>query len=211
MEHILSEIERVSNEMLYTAQKHSAWVQFVGRLEILCSDPRLNIPDRLASLFDEMREYQDDDFTLGDARRLHGMIEAIAFLARSPDEQSDKLLVEFDLAPDDKARLLLLCEQMRKIIWSAEIFDDAHRVRLLNRVSAIETQVHKSKGNLDVILAGIVDFGDAAGKFGERVKPLTDRMREIGLVARKSSKDYDKIPAPDEVRRLPKPETDEAE
>lgn len=116
------------------------------------------------------------------------------------------LLPRFELGKKDKSRIFELCDKMRKIIFVSDFFDEAHKVRLLDRIAAIEKETHQTKGKLDVVLAGIVDTGDALGKFGEKVKPLTDRMKEVAQIARKGSKQYDQIPAPDEVKQLPAPE-----
>ena len=95
---------------------------------------------------------------------------------------------------------------MRKIVFSSSIFDAPHRRRLLNRIAAIEHEVHQKQGKLDVILAGVVDVGDALGKFGDKIEPLTKRMKEVAQIARSGSKEYEQIPAPDEIKALPAPE-----
>ena len=70
--------------------------------------------------------------------------------------------------------------------------------------------MHKSKGNYDVILGGFVDFGDALGKFENKAKPFLDRIKEIKQITRSGSKEYDKLPQPDETPLLapPSPEGD---
>jgi len=95
---------------------------------------------------------------------------------------------------------------MRKIILATPDFDDPHRVRLLNRLSAIEKEVLKSTGLFDVIRGGMNDLGETLGKFGKDIKPLTDRMREVVSIVRKSTKAYDQLPDPDEIEKLPAPD-----
>ena len=101
--------------------------------------------------------------------------------------------------------MLSLCTEIRILIFRTKIFDEPHKLRLLNRVAAIEREIHQPKGRMDVILAGVVDVGDAAGKFGEKVKPLTDRFQEIVGVVWGKSKQYEQLPRPDDVKRLPPP------
>lgn len=128
----------------------------------------------------------------------------------TPDESanSPELTPEFHLATKEKSRVFELCTDMRKIIFASEIFDEPHKVRLLNRIAAIEKEVHKKVGKLDTVLAGVVDVGDALGKFGRKIEPLTKRMKEVAEIARGGSKQYEQIPAPEETLGLPAPEED---
>lgn len=126
-------------------------------------------------------------------------------------EQVEELLPTFTLEAPDQARVLKLCGDMRKIIIGTTDFDTAHKRRLLDRVAAIEKQVHQEKGMLDVVLAGVTDVGETLGKFGKDLKPLTDRMSEINKIARGGSKEYDQIPAPEEIKSLPAPEEEAPE
>lgn len=116
----------------------------------------------------------------------------------------------FSLQNKEKARVLELCVDIRKIIFASTFFDEPHKRRLLNRIAAIEHEVHQKKGKLDVLLAGVSDVGDALGNFGKQVEPLTKRMKEIANLGRKGSSEYDQLPSPDEIPALPPPnETEE--
>jgi hypothetical protein len=123
-----------------------------------------------------------------------------------------RLVPLFELGPNDQIRIQGLCEQMRKVVFSTADFDEPHRLRLLNRIAAIEAEIKKPLGMFDVVRGGINDLGETFGKFGKDIKPLTDRMREVVSIARKGTKEYDQLPEPDEVKRLPAPEEkDDAE
>lgn len=124
-------------------------------------------------------------------------------------ETSDELEPKFELAESEKAEVLKLSDQMRKIVFSSAVFDEPHKKRLLDRIAAIEKEVHQPKGRLDVILAGVSDVGDTLKKFGGDLKPLSDRMREIKSIAQSNSKEYVQIPAPEDVKKLPAPEDGE--
>jgi hypothetical protein len=125
------------------------------------------------------------------------------------DVESSSLVPLFEIQKSDKDRIFELCNDMRKIVFASEVFDHPHRVRLLNRIAAIEAETHKPKGMFDVVRGGINDLGETLGKFGTDIKPLTDRMREVVGIARKGTKEYDQLPAPDEVKQLPPPRDDE--
>lgn len=117
-------------------------------------------------------------------------------------EVNDALTPQFSLQKQDKARVYELCGQIRKIILAEPSFDEPHKRRLLNRIAAVEKEVGKEKGRFDTILAGIVDFGETAGKFGKDIKPLTDRYREVREITQAGTKEYDQIPAPEEIKRI---------
>ena len=122
------------------------------------------------------------------------------------EENNDELAPKFTLNKSDLERVLELCSQMRKIVLATVQFDEPHKLRLLNRIAGIEKQAVSKKGLLDVVRAGVSDVGETLGKFGVDIKPLTDRMKEVASIARRSSKQYDQLPAPEEIERLPKPE-----
>lgn len=99
-----------------------------------------------------------------------------------------------------------LCHDMRRIVLNSTVFDVAHKRRLLNRVSAIEQQVLQPKGLFDIVRGGLSDVGEALGKFGTDIKPLTDRMNEVVGIVRRATHEYDQLPPSDEVKQLPKPD-----
>jgi hypothetical protein len=124
-------------------------------------------------------------------------------------ENDQELTPTFQLTTDDKELVLELSSKIRMIIFSSPLFDQPHKRRLLNRIAAIEREIHQPKGRLDVILAGISDVGDAAKKFGTDLKPIVDRMTEIKRITQTSSSEYDQIPPPEEKLSLPAPDEDE--
>ncbi|UWR61801.1 hypothetical protein [Phaeobacter inhibens] len=125
------------------------------------------------------------------------------------DNVSHDVLQTFEISSDDKSKLLALCSEMRELINSTLELDDKTKNRIAKRITAIEAQVRSGLGILDVVLSGMAEVGEAAGKFGNDVKPLVDRMREVAQIARSGSNDQDALPAPEEVKKLPKPEVEE--
>jgi hypothetical protein len=127
----------------------------------------------------------------------------------SDASSSDDLNPTFELDPDEQARVLQLSEKIRQIIFSSTVFDAPHKRRLLNRIAAVEREVHQDKGKLDVVLAGISDVGDTLKKFGGDLKPLSDRYKEIVQLTKSKSEQYEQIPPPPDQAALPPPDTDE--
>jgi len=120
-------------------------------------------------------------------------------------DQNETLLPTFSLKHQDVKRIEVLCMKMREIIFETDFFDDAHRRRLLDRLTLIEREIHQPKGKFDIVRGGLNDLGETLGKFGKDIKPLTDRMNEIVDIARKATGFYDQLPAPKEIKKLPKP------
>jgi hypothetical protein len=118
--------------------------------------------------------------------------------------KNEELIPTFQLPAKDKTRVLKLCKDMRKIVFSSQVFDEPHKRRLLNRIAAIESQVLQRRGMFDVVRSGISDVGETLGKFGIDVKPLTDRMSEVVGIVRNSTDEYTQLPATDEIKKLPR-------
>lgn len=117
----------------------------------------------------------------------------------------------FNLDKEAVARIMRLIAEMKDIVTSSDIFSKDHKKRLIDRISQVEIEIHKEKGRFDVILGGVVDFGDALGLFGKKVKPLVDRMKEIRNITQKTTRDYQRLPPPDDLKRLPPPDSDAGE
>jgi hypothetical protein len=130
-------------------------------------------------------------------------------VGNADDQNQDDLAPTFSLDSDEATRVVELTTQMRKIVFASTNFDAPHKKRLLDRIAAIEKEVHQPKGKLDVVLAGISDLGDTLKKFGGDLKPLSDRYAEVVKITRSRSKEYDQLPAPDEVPGLPAPDEQE--
>ncbi len=167
------------------------------------------LPKKFLNVVQEGWEYSS-----GDQKQLAERLDRVWRLHDEfPTEHvssNDALLPTFELSENDKAKVLELCSKMRLIILASHFFDDAHKRRLLDRINAIEKHVHQEKGLVDVVLGGVSDVGDTLKKFGQDLKPLTDRMAEIKRIVQSNSAEYSQIPAPEEVEALPPPEEEQA-
>ncbi|WP_288940417.1 hypothetical protein [uncultured Roseovarius sp.] len=192
--------KHVNVRLMYTIRGYSTW--FPAELA--------NAVDSIFKSFDDNTARGLDDSAISDMDKILGLIEGIKRAEESNfNALQEELIPTFSLNQSDKERVLKLCGEMRKIVLATEDFDQAHRRRLLNRISGIEHQVEQPSGLLDVVRAGVSDVGETLGKFGKDIEPLTKRMQEVANIARKNSKQYEKIPAPEDVKQLPKPEEDE--
>jgi len=176
-------------------------------IAMLTNAAKNKLPSRFVEIVSDMDKnflHHSGDSRLNCLYRLNEIYEVSKLLpATSIDGlDSEELTPLFSLEEEETNEILDLCSKMRKIILSTNEFDQAHKVRLLNRISAIESEVHKEKGRFDVILAGVSEVGETLGKFGTSIKPLTDRMAEVAKITRSKTKAYDQIPAPEDVKQI---------
>ena len=180
----------------------------MDELAMLVSLEKRNLPTRFVQLVEQM----DSAFPSTSSGRAHAherLSRILAVANEFPEQQvlaeTEELLPRFQLAKPDHDRVMELCADMRKIVFSSNVFDEPHKRRLLNRIAGIEYQLSQKKGLFDVVRGGVNDLGETLGKFGKDIKPLTDRMNEVVSIVRRSTKEYDQLPPPDEVKQLPPP------
>lgn len=181
----------------------------MDELSMLTQASQSILPERFVKIVSEA----DQNFPSTHKSRdeLRERLERVLFVSKSIPEPASHsngsaLLPTFTLPKKDKDRVVKLCGDMRKIVFASVDFDEPHKKRLLNRIAAMEKQVLSKTGLFDVILGGVSDIGETIGKFGKDIKPLTDRMNEVAQITRQGTKEYDQIPAPEEIKRLPKPD-----
>jgi hypothetical protein len=154
--------------------------------------------------FDEKVEEGDIRPATRCMERLLGLLEGCVLLTEHASEAEFAALPlpVFSLNKSDRSRVPKLCADMRKIVLSTDAFDHPHKVRISNRIAEIEAEIHKEKGRFDTILGGVVDIGEALGRFGKALKPLTDRMSEVRRITQENTPEYSQIPPPDEIKRI---------
>ncbi|NDV00957.1 hypothetical protein [Pseudoroseicyclus tamaricis] len=112
----------------------------------------------------------------------------------------------FEVDGDHHERALELCAQIRAIVNENPQYDENKKVRLLRKVSAIETEFLRSKGILQVVLGAASEIGDSVNKFGKDLKPITDRLVELKGIAKSGTREVDLIEGPEEKKKLPPPD-----
>ena len=203
----------LKKSLLYTNYSRSVidQLKLISASEKECFSEQFNdVLKTYENTYPHLSESERFDYT----NRLSEIIElelAISKIQETSNATGTDLLPMFELTESDQVRVALLCSQMRKIVSGATVFDNPHKVRLLDRIAAIEVEVLKPKGLFDVVRGGMTDLGETLGIFGHDIKPLTDRMREVVGIARRNTKDYDKLPAPEETLSLPAPDEDSSD
>lgn len=180
----------------------------IDELLMLIEASESQFPARFLKVSSALEDFNAEypEIFIDSYQRLLRILEVSARIPHTSKADDSPLTPVFTLKAKDKTRVIKLCADMRKIILASTDFDHPHKIRLANRIAAIEAQVHKENGMYDVIIGGVSDIGETLGKFGKDIKPLTDRINEVMKITRAATKEYDQIPAPDEVKQLPKPE-----
>ena len=194
---------------LVSIQNNSPSSADVDELVLLTNLAANLLPDRFREIVVNVDRSSDEAESLRqNAARLLRILDVHSQFSSDIHENADNelLIPTFHLEKRDQARVVELCSEMLKIVFSSDVFDHPHKRRLLDRIAAIEKQVFQERGIFDVVRGGIDDLGETLGKFGVNIKPLTDRMAEVVKITRRATKEYDQLPAPDEVRQLPPPD-----
>jgi hypothetical protein len=201
LERIVQTVNALSSEY----SKHRVQIDELYYLIDICEN---DLPTQFIDLVKDAHSKTGTSASIFETRkkRMQGILDIASKFPKQPQIVSDDLMPTFKLNENDKKRVLKLCGDIRKIVFSSNDFDDPHKKRLLNRIAAIEKQVYSPKGLFDVVLGGVSDIGETVGKFGKDIKPLTDRIEEIKRITRKNSSAYDQLPEPEELKKLPAPE-----
>ncbi|WP_291731887.1 hypothetical protein [Leisingera sp. F5] len=112
-------------------------------------------------------------------------------------------LVKLDESDIEKIQSLI--DKTRKTIGSSTFLDDQHKQRLLARLEVLQSEIHKVQSDMDRALAGLVEVGDAMGKFGKKASPLVEAFEKIAGVFNSKREEPLQLPAP--PKALPKPES----
>jgi hypothetical protein len=89
----------------------------------------------------------------------------------------------YEFSEGDLKKVQTSINDLRGLINDSKIIEDNHKHRLLKRLERLQSELHKKMSDLDRFWGFVGDAGVVMGKFGNDVKPLTDRIREMmGIV-----------------------------
>jgi len=101
----------------------------------------------------------------------------------------------YELTEADIKRIQTLINELRSLIADSKDFEEDHRRRILNRLEALQGEIHRRLSNVDRFYGLIGDAGIVLGKFGTDAKPFVDRVREILEIVWRSQATAEKLPA----------------
>lgn len=187
----------------------------LDRLNILVEAfPKDEVNQRFRKMLEHLSQNRskfDADDTAEALRSLDALLQTEIFVegVREREGSDPSLHSFFSPGNEDRIKMLEKCGEIRGLIQESAAIDSHFRRRLLKRVAAMEIEINKEEGLFDVLLGGLSDAGEAIGQFGDDIKPITDRFREIVAAGRRSAREYDELPKPDEIKRLPAPDEEE--
>lgn len=88
----------------------------------------------------------------------------------------------YEFSDDDLARLQVLINELRTLINENKLLSEDHKRRLLKRLEAMQSELHKKTSDIDRFWGFVGEVGIQAKKFGENLKPITERVQEIGHI-----------------------------
>jgi hypothetical protein len=97
--------------------------------------------------------------------------------------------VFYEFSDGDFARIQTLLNGLRDLLTKSEDFEEEHRMRLLKKLEALQSELHKRMSNFDRFWGFFIDSGIALSKFWENAKPFRDDVKEIiEIVSRTQAK-----------------------
>ncbi len=97
--------------------------------------------------------------------------------------------VFYEFSDDDFSRVQTLLNNLRDLLTKSEDFEEDHRMRLLKKLEALQSELHKKMSDFDRFWGFFIDSGIALTKFWENAKPFRDDIKEIfEIVSRTQAK-----------------------
>lgn len=101
----------------------------------------------------------------------------------------------YEFTDGDLKRIQVIINELREQIVESELFEEDHRRRLLRRLEALQSEMHKKMSDIDRIWGLVGDAGIVIGKFGKDAKPLVDRIKELAQIAWKTQARAEELPS----------------
>lgn len=111
----------------------------------------------------------------------------------------------------DIEQIQSLINETRKIIGQSAFLDAPYKQRLLARLEVLQSEIHKVQSDMDRALAGLIEVGDAAGKFGTKAEPLLDAFERIAKIFNSKKDSPLQLPSPPKLLPSPNGSNDEEE
>lgn len=88
----------------------------------------------------------------------------------------------YTFGPDKFSKITELINEIRKEIEDSSLITPAHKRRLSKRLEAMEKELKQECSDIDRFWGFIAEAGIVARKFGEDLKPLNERVCELGKI-----------------------------
>lgn len=101
----------------------------------------------------------------------------------------------YEFTDGDLKRIQIIINELREQIGESELFEEDHRRRLLRRLEALQSEMHKKMSDVDRVWGLVGDAGIVIGKFGKDAKPFVDRIKELSQIAWKTQARAEELPS----------------
>lgn len=143
---------------------------------------------------------------LGALKKHIGGLKTQATLERLRENMRLGLGTQFayEFTDGDLKRVNELVSELRELIAASSVLPPDHRDRLLKRLERFQSELHKRMGDLDKFFGLVGDFGVVLYKFGNDLKPMVDRAREIVAIGWRTQSAAEQLPS-----NLPPPQLED--
>ncbi len=108
----------------------------------------------------------------------------------------------YEFSQGDLDRIQTLVNELREHVSKSNDFEEAHKRRLLSRLEKLQAELHKKMSDLDKFWGLVGDAGVAVGKFGNDVKPIVDRIKEITEIVWRTQARAEELPSDSPLPKL---------
>jgi hypothetical protein len=92
----------------------------------------------------------------------------------------------FEFPEPDFKRILVLAAELRDLISENSLIAEEHKRRLLRRLEAARTELHRRTSDVDRFWSFLFEAGITIRKFGEDLEPISVRALELGKLILKT-------------------------
>ena len=88
----------------------------------------------------------------------------------------------YEFSEPEFKRVQDLLNQLRDLIRGSTLISEEHKRRLLRKLEAMRGELHKKTSDIDRFWGFLGEAGIAMRKFGEDLKPISERVLELGTI-----------------------------
>ena len=89
----------------------------------------------------------------------------------------------YELSESDLEQIQKLINHLRKLLQDTKEIDDKHRARLLERLEAMQSELHRKMTNFEILWGYCIEASYAIARVGEAAKEIRKTIQEILKIA----------------------------
>lgn len=102
---------------------------------------------------------------------------------------------KYEFSQGDLEKVQALINELRQEVGASNKLGDEHKARLLRRLEALQSELHKKISDLDKFWGLIGDASVVMAKIGNDAKPIVDRVREIADIVWRTQTRAEELPS----------------